>query len=145
MLEGIQKTFFFIMANLEMAKNIHFKKFKNFTTWYNLYFCHLNTLWQCLFIISVSKYFPNLEMDFFCHLKLCPNRKMNSSLLLCITYWIFFGSISRQISLLYGHLFYSAFDWELVEPLSYGYHPSTSEAFCWHFCCICSLHIGAFW
>ena len=66
---------FFIMANFEMAKNIQFKKFKNFTTWYNLYFCNFNTLWQCLFIISVSKDFSNLEMDFFYHFKLGLSRK----------------------------------------------------------------------
>ena len=91
------------------------------------------------------KIFQIWKMDFFAISSFAIIEKMNSSFLLCITYWIFFGSISRQISLLYEHLFYSAFDWELVEPLSYGYHPSTSEAFCWHFCCICSLHIGAFY
>ena len=68
---------FFIMANLEMTKNIYSKKFKIFTTCtrYNLYFCHYMYHWQCLFTISGSKDFPNLEKDFLCHFKLCPNRK----------------------------------------------------------------------
>ena len=97
-------------------------------------------------LILCGNDFSNLKNGFFFAISsYALIEKMNSSFLLCITYWIFFGSISRQISLLYEHLFYSAFDWELVEPLSYGYHPSTSEAFCWHFCCICSLHIGPFW